>query len=299
MIKNNDKQTNAGISGITGITGIVGCGWLGLALAKTLLKQGHQLVATSAQAENVSNLRAAGINAHTLVLPGVSGSDDDKALLANPVFATQQLVICIPPRLKQGLSDYPEKIKCLVAAAEQAKVKRLILLSSSAVYNGLSGKVDEKSRLDFSAPKVSTLHQAEQAVLNFSGQACILRLTGLVGPGRHPGRFLAGKTGLKQAQDPVNLIHQQDAVGLISALLASTEAVGIFNAVSLTSISRQSFYTRAAEALDLAVPGFSSSDGAPAGKLIDGAKARQQLQYNFVFDDLLSWLTRADHLAAT
>jgi nucleoside-diphosphate-sugar epimerase len=283
MKQNNSQQRTA--------IGIVGCGWVGLALAKTLLKLDYEVVASSAQNENVNKLRASGINAHCLRLSGETALDEDNASLHHPLFDTQQLVICIPPKLKQGQSNYPYKIRQLVVGAEQAGVKRLILLSSSAVYNGLHGKVDEHSMLDFSAPKVSVMHQAEQAVFGFKGQSCVLRLSGLVGPGRHPGRFLAGKTQMAKPDDPVNLIHQQDAVGLIVAILADHTAQGIFNGVSQTAAKRKDFYQSAAKVLNLPLPAFVSSDNKTSGKQVFGIKARQQLHYKYVFDDLQAWLT--------
>ncbi|HAP82964.1 MAG TPA: NAD(P)-dependent oxidoreductase, partial [Enterobacteriaceae bacterium] len=40
----------------------------------------------------------------------------------------------------------------------------------------------------------------------------------LVGPGRHPGRFFAGKSG-PNGNHGVNLVHLEDVVGAISLLL--------------------------------------------------------------------------------
>ena len=46
----------------------------------------------------------------------------------------------------------------------------------------------------------------------------ILRLAGLVGPGRHPGRFFAGKSA-PDGQHGVNLVHLEDVIGAIELLL--------------------------------------------------------------------------------
>lgn len=202
--------------------GIVGCGWLGSALAHQLKKQGIAVLATRSNIENTEQLKSQGIDAEVLSLPA------EQALLnTHPIFTQQCLVIAITPQFRQGRVDYADKVKQLVESAKVGNcVEQIILLSSSAIYNGLSGQVDESIRLDLSADKVSVLHQAEQAVLSFnnhsssrysfneprfksqnlnesnddlgSRNAYVLRLSGLVGPNRHPGKFLLNGRMLKK-----------------------------------------------------------------------------------------------------
>jgi nucleoside-diphosphate-sugar epimerase len=289
----NKEISSVGIS-----VGIVGCGWLGAALASQLKKQGADILATRSNSDNVEQLQKQGINTEVLSLPA------EQALLnTHSIFKQQCLVIAITPQFKQGRVDYADKIQQLVESATVGNcVKKIILLSSSAIYNGLSGQVEEDSTLDMSADKVSVLNQAEQAVLSFNAtndadaldnkKAYILRLSGLVGPNRHPGKFLLAGRILKNPQAVVNLIHQQDAVGLIEALLQSDIHGGIFNGVSSTKVTKKEYYQAAANALQLPTLHFEEHELTLKSdpKRVSGNKTRSELSYLFVYDDLLKWL---------
>ncbi len=266
--------------------GIIGCGWLGKALAISLLEQGIDMLATSSQLENVKQLNQQGIKANQLVLPATT-----EQLARHKIFAQHALVIAITPKFKQGRTDYAEKIAQLVAAAtKKGKVQRIILLSSTAIYTDLVGRVDEASELSLTLNKVSMLHKAEQAVLSFNSKGTVIRLAGLVGPERHPGKFILANKTLSNATAPVNLIHQQDAVGLIESLLNSGNEQGVFNGVSDTHVNKQNYYQVAATALGLAAPIFSPTDSNQRNRVVSGDKVKQILKYKFTYPDLLSWL---------
>lgn len=280
--------------------GIIGCGWLGTALANALLKQSITVFATRSSIDNLAVLTEQGINAEVLLLP-VTTAESVEQLQHHRVFKQQSLVIAITPQFKQGRADYAEKIAQLVnAAKQQGQVQRIILLSSSAVYNGLGNVVNEESALDFSADKVKILHDAEQVVLDFSCESearksYVLRLSGLLGPNRHPGKFLINNKMVKSPDAPVNLIHQQDAQGLIMSLLNTDVPTGIFNGVSQTHISKKAFYQAAAKALALPEPQFAEDNGnnevsATSTRIVDGSKVQQVLSYQFVYPDLRTWL---------
>lgn len=270
--------------------GIIGCGWLGKALAASLVAQGASVLATSSQQCNVEQLNAQGIETQQLLLPL-----NIKQLSQHDIFTQQCLVIAITPKFKQGQNDYAIKIAQVVDAAKlQGIVQRIILLSSTAVYQGLAGLVDENTKLNLaesnSPEKAQILNTAEQAVLNFNRQGSVLRLAGLVGPERHPGKFLLAKRTLKNASAPVNLIHQKDAVGLISSLLMSSSPQGVFNGVSDTHVTKALYYQAAAKSLGLELPTFSLDSLLNSTRIVSGDKAKKELDYSFIYPDLLAWL---------
>ena len=275
--------------------GIIGCGWLGKALAASLLDKNISVLGTSSKLENVEQLNQQSINAQQLMLPA-----DELQLIQHDVFTKQSLVIAITPQFKKGRTDYADKIIQLVNAAQQrGLVQRIILLSSTAVYNDLEGDVDEESSLNLTTEKVQILNTAEQAVLNFSGQGAkqgakqgtVIRLSGLVGPERHPGKFILANKTLSNSSAPVNLIHQQDAVGIIESLLLAESSQGIFNGVSDTHVSKQRYYQVAAKALKLDPPSFAQKNINETTKVVSGEKAKKALNYTFVYPDLLAWLS--------
>ena len=286
------KQVNKNDDKIS--VGIIGCGWLGKALAISLLDKNISVLATSGKLENVDKLNQQSIMAQQLTLPAAAAQ-----LAQHNVFTTHSLVIAITPQFRQGRIDYADKIRQLVKAAQQrGLVQRIILLSSTAIYNGLEGKVDEDSSPKMATEKVQILNAGEQAVLNFSTQASktgakqgsVIRLAGLVGPERHPGKFILANKTLSNSTAPVNLIHQQDAVGLIESLLQADYAQGIFNGVSDTHVSKQTYYQGAAKALMLEPPIFAQQNINDTSRVVSGEKAKKALHYRFIYPDLLAWL---------
>ncbi|MBA6350460.1 SDR family oxidoreductase [Colwellia sp. BRX9-1] len=267
---------------------IIGCGWLGHALAKQLLREEYRVTVTVQSEEKKQRLAKEQIDTELLTLP----VEDPKSTVLS-VFGHDTLIISITPQIRQGRSDYPEKVAQLIEMAELGRVKKIVLLSSTAVYNGLSGLVDEQSVLDMNADKVATLIRAEKAAEAFSGETVILRLAGLVGPERHPGRFLQGRKLLSDPQAFINLIHQDDAVGVLMEIIKDENIRGIYNAVSATETSKQHYYHAAAKALNLPLPEFSFETSMRFGKRINDEKLRNSFTYQFTHDDLIVWLYKS------
>ena len=273
MIKNSDKSI-----------AIIGCGWLGQPFAKLLKDQGYSVIGTCQSEASLQQLQTANIEAIQLSLPC-----DIKKLSEHPALNQHTLVIAFPPQLKKGAKDYPEKVAAIVSAAEQTKVRKIILVSSTGIYNGLAGEVSETSALDTNNEKVKLLLAAEQALQKFSGDNSILRLSGLVGPKRHPGRFFRSGKTLSQPKAVLNLIHQQDAVGLLFSLIQDNAPMGVYNGVSETKAVKQEFYQAAARSLKMDPPVFDSAD-LSCGRKVNGDKARTALSYHYIYNDLLRWV---------
>ena len=281
---------------------IIGCGWLGKALALRLLASNVKVIASYQSQQSLAKLNALNIPATQLMLPildDVMCCHRLEAITGVDIALFQQevLIIAIPPQLKKGRKDYPLKIQQLVRLAELGKIKHIILLNSTAIYNGLEGAVNEASKLDGNAEKVASLLAAEHAVQGFSKHVNILRLAGLVGPNRHPGKFLQANRVFENASATVNLVHQTDVVNIIEKLIQLNSAdckQSIYNVVSNTDCQRRTYYQTAAQALGLAVPQFAIEHQHHAGKKIIGATLRRELAYDYIYDDLLSWLKDGD-----
>ncbi|ASP48104.1 hypothetical protein [Cognaticolwellia beringensis] len=283
---------------------IIGCGWLGQALAQRLLASNIDIMASYQSPQTGERLSALDIPATQLSLPLVddvlSINHLDNTLGVDPrLFQQNVLIIAIPPQLKKGRLDYPLKVQQLVHLAELGKTQHIILLNSTAIYNGLVGRVDETNELDLTAEKVGSLLAAEHAVKNFSKRVHILRLAGLVGPNRHPGKFLQAKRIFENASAAVNLVHQTDVVNILEKLIHLNSAQSkqnIYNVVSHTDSSRQRYYQVAAQALSLPVPKFAVEQQQSFGKKIIGETLRRELSYDYVHDDLLFWLKDVNHV---
>ncbi len=270
---------------------IVGCGWLGQALAKSLMAEGTFVLASYQSQSTLDKLNELNIPATPLSLPCAVDDKDEIVGVDKALFEQDVLVIAIPPQLKKGKVDYPLKIQQLVTLAERGKTQHIILLNSSAIYNGIEGEVDENQALNLDAEKVATLVEAEQAVQTFTQKVHILRLAGLVGPKRHPGKFLQSGRVFTDASAQVNLVHQTDVVNIIKLLIkdSSAQSSAVYNVVSGTQVDRKSYYQTAAKALGLTIPEFAQEPVLKPGKSVKGDKLRQNLGYSYVYDDLVKW----------
>jgi hypothetical protein len=69
-----------------------------------------------------------------------------------------------------------------------------------------------------------------------------------------------------------------------------TSPQGIFNGVSDTHVTKALYYQAAAKSLGLELPAFSVDKGVDSTRIVNGCKAKQQLDYSFIYPDLLAWL---------
>ncbi len=277
--------------------GIVGCGWLGKALTKKLISQQYSVIVSTQHQDKVEELSKLGAQVECFSLSDSSPLANDFKL---SLFKQSCVIIAIPPGIRQGRKDYADKIKHLVELAQAGDVKQLIMISSTAVYNGLDGDIEEGITLDLSSEKTAIIHQAENEALQFSGETIILRLSGLVGPDRHPGKFLKSGRLLSDPDATTNLIHQQDAVGLLFGLINKPAHTSIYNGSSQTHAAKREYYEQAAKVLGLDKPEFAESvtinldtDLPVMNKVINSNKIRSFLSYTFQYDDLLSWLAHS------
>ncbi len=268
---------------------IIGCGWLGSALATHLLKASVNVIGTCQSDVSLQKLQDLGIRGIKLVLP--FDNEPDEAVFDQ--LSADTWVISITPQLRKGRIDYPLKIEQLVTLAKQLKVKRIILVSSTAVLNGLTGDVNEHATLVLNAPKVDVLAQAEQLILatDSTMQTAVIRMSGLVGEDRHPGRFFKQTKQYTQGNAPVNLIHKVDAVGLLACLVSCNEVSGIYHGVSETNATKANFYQQSAKALGQPEPEFDIPDKEAGYKRIVGTESTNRLGYQFQIPDLLKWVT--------
>lgn len=276
---------------------IIGAGWVGKPLAFALQEQGAKVVVTGSQNSSLQALTNEGLNAIKVSLPLV-----ENGTLPDILLKQQCLVICIPPGLRYGKNDYQQKISNLIEFSQSpnSQVKHVIMLSSTAVYNGLIGEVNEESQLDMTANKVAAIVAAEQAVLG-SHLPCktVVRLGGLIGYNRHPGQFFKNGRSIANPNSVVNFIHRDDVIGLLKTIIKhniSAHGRFVFNGVADCHPTREFFYKKAIAGLSRAQPEFlEQTEEAQAG--VYGKQVmsimNQKLGYQFVYNNLLQWLELA------
>ena len=109
-------------------------------------------------------------------------------------------------------------------------------------------------------------------------------MAGLYGPDRHPARFLSGKKNLKNGDAPVNLIHRDDCIAIISQIIEGTISGEIFNCCSDGHPSRKEFYTKASIVAKLPPPHFLE-ENTFSFKIVSNKKLKQKLNYSFIHPD--------------
>lgn len=265
---------------------ILGCGWLGLPLAKALVKKNIRVKGSTTSAEKLPLLENEGIQPFLLALDSESVPD------AIPDFfeGSETLIIAIPPKLRGKNKDYSDantdsfvkKIANLLPLIEQSSIQNLLFISSTAVYGEANATVDENTKPVPVTESGKQLLAIEQLLLeNTRFKTTILRFGGLIGDDRHPAKFLAGKENVDNPEAPINLIHQDDCIAIILKIIENNTWRATFNAVTPYHPSREEYYTQKALELDLVPPTFNYSNPS-TGKTILSDQLKKVLDYTFI-----------------
>lgn len=264
---------------------IVGLGWLGMPLAMSLAARGWQVTGSKTTLDGVEAARMSGIESYPLRLEPelVCEADDLDALLD-----VDALVITLPARRSgPGEDFYLQAMQELVDSALAYRIPRIIFTSSTSVYGDAQGVVKENTPRNPITASGRTLKELEDWLHNLPGTSVdILRLAGLVGPGRHPGRFFAGKTA-PDGQHGVNLVHLEDVVGAITLLLQAPKGGHIYNICAPAHPARNVFYPQMARLLGMAPPQFRDAPDNGKGKIIDGSRICNELGFEYQYPDPL------------
>ncbi len=223
---------------------ICGLGYIGLPLAKSLATLGHEVHGTTRSKEKLKNFPLSEI----LLSPDSPSANITKC---------DVLVLNIPP-----FEHQLEWFKTW----DLTHVEKIIFISSTSVLhsNGRSGDV---------------LKSEEDWVRSCGLPWVVIRPGGLLGHGRHPGKYLAGKTGLKGGQSPVNLIHADDVVGFILTVIEKNLVSEDFDLVSDEHHTREEFYSDYCRRMDLPMPVFSPEED--TGFIVSNEKIKIHYQLKF------------------
>lgn len=241
---------------------IVGAGWLGKPLAQALIASGQSVVVSKSSAEGVTALSALSIPACLF--------DVRKPDIPSEILTAKTLILNIAFRKTQLTgSAYREAILRLLSQAKISDVQRVLFVSTTSVYGVADGVVDEQSPLNPSTESAQAHLEIESALAaDWGNRGAVLRLAGLVGGKRHPINQLAGRTGLKHPQHPVNLVHRDDVIMAIEKILQQPVWGQTFLLCATEHPSRQQYYQWAAETLGKPQPEFVT-EGTTQGKRID------------------------------
>ncbi|MDA0321259.1 MAG: SDR family oxidoreductase [Verrucomicrobia bacterium] len=260
---------------------ILGCGWYGLALGAALVECGYHVRGSTRTAERLGVLREHDIEPFPLDLnPGLQDGQ------AADFFESDALVLNIPPGRDETMAQrYAAQIKAVATAVAGSRCRFVIFVSSTSVYPELRRIVTETDGNDPEKRSGRVLRQAECELLGHSDFACtVLRMAGLIGPGRLPGNFLQGKSDVPRGDAPVNLVHRDDAVGATCQVLEQSIRNQVFNVVAEKHPRRRDYYQRAAAAIGVPPPTFVDEPEC-AWKIVSGEKLKRELNYTYRYPD--------------
>jgi nucleoside-diphosphate-sugar epimerase len=260
---------------------ILGCGWYGLELAKSLLKKGIIVKGSTTSPEKIPLLSSAGIVPFLIDL-----SPENQTIDLN-FFVCDILWISIPPKAQAGKGhEYLSKIQQLIPIIEASAIKQVVLISSTGVYPDLNSVVNELTVPEPNSESGKILLEAENILkAQDSFTTTIIRFAGLMGPGRDPGRFFAGKINIPNGNAPANLIHLTDCIGISEAILDKQAFGHIYNGCSPDHPSRNDFYTNAARLSSLEIPQFI--DEKKNWKIVSSVNVSEVLGYKYQVGKLI------------
>ena len=202
---------------------LLGCGWLGFPLAINLISKGFQVKGSTTSQDKLAIFREAGIDPF-LIQFNTSSNDPD----LHDFLDADILIISVPPgrRSIDGIANYRKMAKTIIDQLRISKVSKLIFISSTSVYPDSNATLTEFSAVDPETESGMVIKETEDLLSGLDMKVILLRLSGLIGPKRMPGRFFAGKTNVPNGLAPVNMIHQDDVISLINCLIESETAKG-------------------------------------------------------------------------
>ena len=231
---------------------IYGTGWLGKPLAEKLVQNKFEVIAPNWRAKTYQSI------------------DYWKPMIESPI-----QVWSIPPRVKQNGPDFYEKILTeWTSFLQQNQVLKIVFLSSTSVYESSGDLITEESATN---PE-SIITKAEQIIINSGLPHLIIRLGGLMGGDRFVAKYYAGKT-VERANDPVNYLHQEDAVSFVSEAIQQNLS-GIYNLVAPEHPLRKAVVEASCRKHNLPFPvEFKSNEN--SSKIISAEKISEKLGLSF------------------
>ncbi len=262
---------------------VLGCGWLGLPLAEHLIRRDHEIKGSTTSENKLSSMRDEGIRPFLLKL--TPELEENESL--DEFWQSDVLVLNIPPgRGRKNIRDYHSRqIKSVINAIADSDIAFVIFASSTSVYPAYPGFVSEMDAVTGKAGRNSgnALLEAESLLTgNKAFNTTVLRFGGLYGGDRHPAKYMAGQKDLEKADAPVNLIHRDDCITIITQIIEEQITGEIFNAVADGHPSRQEYYTEAAKKLGLEPPEFNANSKVKNYKVVSNEKLKSVLSYSFI-----------------
>jgi nucleoside-diphosphate-sugar epimerase len=232
---------------------IVGCGYVGLPLGAELVRLGHEVAGLRRQASAENELKAAGIR------PLVGDVTRPESLARLP-HAFDWVVNCVASgggTAEEYRRIYLQGTRHLMEWLSATPPQKFVYTGSTSVYGQTDGSpVEESSPTEPVVETAKVLRETEKLLLTAAGErkfpAVILRVAGIYGPDRGHAfkQFLKNEARIEGAGSRfLNMIHRDDLIGCLIAVLKSGRAGEIYNTVDDEPVTQANFFQWLAEEL--------------------------------------------------
>ena len=268
---------------------ILGCGWLGKQLAKHFIEMGYIVKGSVTSIEKMKVLRAENISPYSILL-----SENDFVINNFDFFRCDVLIISIPPRRVVHVEEiFPLQIGHLIPLILRHGIQKVIFISSTSVYPDQNQVAYEHDSFIPGTATGNAILNAEKMLKEQSGfETTILRFGGLIGPDRNPVGFYS-KMAHPIANSPVNLVHIDDCIGIISAIIENGIWGEILNACCPEHPTKKEFFEKTDFLPDFKFPVFSE-EPIPF-KIVDSSKLIYLLNYHFKYKSPLEFLANLNN----
>lgn len=264
------------------IVAIAGMGWLGQPLAVHLNSLGYSIRGSVTSLEKATQLQQRGFEAFRILISETGIQGQTNVLLEDADYA----IVMVPPGLRKNTgADFLQKMEHLLEEIKSFKIPKVILVSSTSVYDNSQGRVTESDSPNPQTIAAKQLRDVEELFLNCENiQTTVVRFGGLMGGSRRPLRYLVGRKDLAGGNAPVNLIHRDDCILIITEILKQDAFGHIFNAVHPDHPTKSDYYIEKALKLELEPPSFSHDGSSETYKQVDSENLTAILGYEFKRD---------------
>jgi nucleoside-diphosphate-sugar epimerase len=209
---------------------VAGAGWLGSAVARALVARGDQVIALRRDPTRAEALRSPGVTPLALDLSAPGAADQ-----VPPFDAVVACQSAGGDTAENYRAAYVTANQALLEAAARHGANRFVYTGSTGVFGQRDGSlVVESTPPAPGSPTAEVLVEAERLVCAGAAgvPACLLRLSGLYGPGRSGvlQRVRSGAMSLGPGDDAfMNWCHLDDAVAFVLAALDRGQPGGVYH----------------------------------------------------------------------
>jgi len=200
-------------------------------------------------------------------------------------FLQSEILLINVPFRKQ--KSFVKTYEALIEAIEKSSVKHVLFISSTSVYQDVDREITEED-IPSNPAKKELIALEALFKNNQKFTTTIIRFSGLIGGTRNPGNFFKPERVVKNSLAPINLIHLEDCIGVVKAIVKKQKWNTVYNAAASTHPSKAQYYKKATEQMGKTPATFVEE--LESFKVISNQKLLEELEYDFIYPNLLDGL---------